>query len=384
MPRHRGGWRVLARACRGHRGASYQATETRQAGRPALDGRGNLHQAPSAAGPMNGSGPGPGLVGAEMFSDKVVRTDSPDGWTTNGMANIRQRFSSQRTRTLFGLLLCGLLYIDMKTSSAPLSTAILPVQPEVYASEVGPYLARPETFEALIRRAPLRALEAARAYHLETVHDYTCTFLKQELLPGGMSREQTIGVWFRQEPFSVLMHWLKNPDRAERVIYVRGRWTDKDAEDENLRELAVCQPGPIARVFVKSVKQPIHSAISKQCSRRYIDEFGFARGLELLIRYCRIAEQRGELRLEFLGESQFEGRPTYVVERHLPYRGGAGEIYPDRVAVVHLDQAWRVPVSVRCFADEEQTQLLGRYEYSDVEMNIDLTSDVFDPARYGM
>ena len=51
---------------------------------------------------------------------------------------------------------------------------------------------------------------------------------------------------------------------ADRVIYVKDRWVDSNAKDEVDRDLAVCQPGPVARLLVKSVKQPIHGKLAQR------------------------------------------------------------------------------------------------------------------------
>ncbi len=295
------------------------------------------------------------------------------------MAEIQRRLTPARLRLLFGAVLLGVLAVQWVTMS-PRTTVLLPSEPAVVADVTPPPLNN--DFDHLVRTDPLGALERAADEH-RRIGDYTCTFIKQELLPSGMSEEQTIAASLRQQPYSVLMHWVRNPGKAERVLYVKGRWTDPDAKNPDESELAVCQPGAIARLFVKSIKQPIHGSLAKEASRRYIDEFGFASSLELLIKYSRIARERGELSLEYMGESRFDDRPTWVIERRLPYTGLHG-IYPDRVAVIHLDKEWRIPVSVRCYADDAKTQLLGRYEYADVNLDAGLDDSVFEPHTYGM
>lgn len=288
----------------------------------------------------------------------------------------------QRVRLFFGLTLGLILFSELRSSS-PVAEQLLTVPHIVNAGQVSAEEFLANSFDHIVRTDPLRALEIARDDHYRSIRDYTCTFIKQELLTSGMTPEQVIAVNFRAEPYSVLMHWIKNPGKAERVLYVKGRWVDEAASNPDEREMAVCQPGAIARVFIKSLKQPIHGRQAKAASRRFIDEFGFGRSLDLLIKYCRIAVDRGELSLKYLGESEFAGRPTYVIERRLPYTGAGGD-YPDRVALIHLDQEWRIPVSVRCYADGECTKLLGRYEYADVKLQANLSESVFDPKTHGM
>lgn len=299
----------------------------------------------------------------------------------NRMAEFRRRLSPQHFRLFFGAILGAVLLIEFATRSA--TSAIVPAEAEVIASVASPAPDARPGFDDLIRRDPLAALEQAQIELVSKVRDYTCTFIKQELLDSGLSQEQTIATSFRAEPYSVVMHWLKNPGKAERVIYVKGKWIDAGANKPEERDLAVCQPGAIARVFVKSLKQPIRGSMAREASRRFIDEFGFWQSLNLLTKYSQLAKDRGELTLVFRGESMFDGRPTYVLERRLPYTGENGT-YPDRVATIHIDKQWRVPVSVRCYADDAKKQLLGRYEYSNVTFDVGLTDKTFEPTTYGM
>ena len=209
--------------------------------------------------------------------------------------------------------------------------------------------------------------------------------VKQEMLPSGMSEEQEIDVLFRQKPYSVVLTWRRNPGLAERVIYVKDRWIDDDADTADERQLAVCQPGPVARLLVKSIKQPIHGKLAKKSSRRYVDEFGFSRALDLLIKYCEIARESGDLKLDYCGETRFDGRPVWVVRRTLPYTGVTG-LYPDRIAEVFIDKEYRVPVAVYCYSDDakEPHNLLGKYEYRNIRMQAGLSEADFDPQTYGM
>lgn len=240
-------------------------------------------------------------------------------------------------------------------------------------------------FEKLIRDDPLAALIQARERHVQTVEDYRCTMVKQEMLQSGMSPEQELDVLHRVTPYSVALTYTRNANLVNRVIYVKDRWIDPDADDPDERELAVCQPGAVAQLVVRSLKMPIHGSMSKHAARRAIDEFGFKRTLDLLIKYCELAKSRGELALKFCGESHFDGRPVWVVRRSLPYAGEQG-LYPDRTAEIYMDKEYLVPIAVYCYSDEERNpqNLLGKYEYRDIRFGVGLTDADFDPATYGM
>lgn len=285
-----------------------------------------------------------------------------------------------RPRLLTGLLLITIFWVNYQLSSGPNAT-IIPQTPVVLAGEI----VNNDPFEALMQRDPLAAMIEARIQHLRDVVDYECVMVKQELLPSGMSEEQEIKVKFRHAPFSVYMDWQRNPGLAVRVLYVKGRWTDAAAKNPEERELAIAQPGIIARIFVKSIKQPIHGRLAKEASRRYLDDFGFQKTLDRLIAVSETAKSKGELTLDLIGESQFDDRPVWVIRRRLPYTGEDGP-YPDHTAEIFIDKEHRVPVAVYCYSDEDKkpNHLIAKYEYRSVRMRVGLTEKDFDPATYGM
>lgn len=288
--------------------------------------------------------------------------------------------SRRRPRIAMSLLLITMLCVQYQLSADPDAPVVLQ-EPVVSVAKavIG------DPFDSLLRRDPLAALIVARTEHLRVVTDYECVMVKQELLPTGMSKEQEIKVKFRHEPYSVYMEWRRNQDQAARVIYVKGRWTDSTAEDPNDRELAVAQPGVIARIFVKSAKRPIHGQLARMASRRCIDEFGFQKTLDRLITVCEMAKSKNDLTLAFHGESQFDDRPVWVIRRRLPYDGEGGD-YPDRIAEILIDKEYRVPVAIYCYSeiDRHPRNLIAKYEYRSIRMQVGLTDKDFEPHTYGM
>lgn len=285
-----------------------------------------------------------------------------------------------RPKFFVGLLLSTIFCVQYQLSAGP-DAPVVVRESVVMAGETINVV----PIEALMRRDPLAAMIEARAQHLREVIDYECVLVKQELLPSGMSKEQEIKVKFRHAPYSVYMEWQRNPGMAARVIYVKGRWTDSSAQDPEERELAIAQPGVIARIFVKSVKQPIHGRLARKASRRFLDDFGFEKSLDRLIKICELGRSRGELTLDFSGESRFDGRPVWVIRRHLPYTGEGG-VYPDRTAEILVDKEYHVPVAVYCYfdTDRQARNLIAKYEYRSVQMRVGLTNKDFEPVTYGM
>ncbi len=224
----------------------------------------------------------------------------------------------------------------------------------------------------LVKTNPLAFFRGAIERYERSVHDYVCTFSKQELVGGQLTAEQVTQVKFREKPFSVNMVWVKNADKAQRAIYVEGKWTGRDGE-----KLAVVEPaGAIARLLVDDVMRPIDGPDARKAGRRQIDQFGFLNSLRLILRYCEIGAKRNELEVKYVGEGAIGGRPTWVIERRLPYTNDDG-LYPDRVLVVHIDQEYLMPTCCISYADEAKTKLLGKYVTTDIKFNVGLTDRDF-------
>jgi hypothetical protein len=225
--------------------------------------------------------------------------------------------------------------------------------------------------EALLQSEPLEFFRQALAQYEEKIHDYRCTFRKLERVDGEMREEETSRVLFREKPHSVLMSWDAAPRPAQRVLFIDDKWVNDEGE-----ELALVHPEPVLALLVPRTKQPIHGAMARSKGRRTIDQFGFGQSLRLIISFSEEAKKTGQLGLEYVGRSSFEGRPTYVIERRLPYTDESG-FFPERKLVIHMDEEWLLPTCVIAYADDEEQQLLGRYLITDVQFNSGLSDRDF-------
>lgn len=232
-----------------------------------------------------------------------------------------------------------------------------------------------DPFEASARRDPLSALRQASRECERLVRDYICTFVKQEQVQGRLRKEQDIRVQCRTEPFSVLMEWLTNKDKVDRVLYVKGKWRNGKGGDQ-----AWADPAGWAIDLLLGPKggvlQNIHGRMAEATARRTVDQFGFINTFGLLLKYSDMARDRGELDLAYLGRSELNGQATYLFRRRLPYTGEDGR-YPERLLLVHLDRDTHLPIGVFTWADDEKQELLGSYVFKDVELNPGLPDEVF-------
>lgn len=226
----------------------------------------------------------------------------------------------------------------------------------------------------LAQSDPIGFLQLCRERY--SFRDYTCTFTKQERIGDKLTKPQEIAVRFREKPYSVDMEWVKNAEQAERALYVQDAWKDRKG-----RQLAWFKPaGVLLKLVVPRIKQPIAGRQAKAASRRSLDQFGFSRTLDLIIKYVEKGRRNNELEIHYVGESHIKGRPTYVFERFLPY-DGREERYPDGLLRYHIDQEWLIPSACFSYADREGKELLGSYVLTDAIFDVGLDDDDFDPDK---
>ena len=104
--------------------------------------------------------------------------------------------------------------------------------------------------------------------------------------------------------------------------------------------------------------------------------------MDLILVYSEKAAKSGELDLRYMGPSNFNGRPTLMFERRLPYTGQERP-YPDRLLVFHIDRQWLLPTACFSYADDDSQQLLGKYITTDVTFNSGLSDEDFGPDSLG-
>lgn len=230
----------------------------------------------------------------------------------------------------------------------------------------------------LLKIDPMAVIRLGRDRFTRSVNDWRAMLIKQELLPDGLSPVQEIEVRCRTQPQTLYMLWRTNAGGVRRALYAPGSPGYIDAYG---RALARVEPnGALVRLITTDVFVQIHGPDARRNSRRTIDECGFAATFASIERINALAEARGMLDLRYVGDGEIDGRPTYRITRNLP-AGGPDAAFPDRRMVLHLDQQWLLPVAVYSYGDTEETQLLGSYVFTRVELNpgLDEASFAFCP-----
>ncbi len=300
---------------------------------------------------------------------------------------LRKQFTPRRIRVGMGVLVLAGLFFPCQyllTSRAENAASPVVVQgPQkpnktmAFAAPLHDKLVIDASPEALAGKDPMGFLQSALDRYDRSVRDYTCTFTKKELIGGEMSQEQVIKAMFREKPLSVRLEWIKNEDKCARVLYVADRWI-KDGQ-----QMAVIEPGAIARLFVPYVMRAVHGPDAEKSSRRTIDQFGLRSSLALTLKYCKLAKEKDILKLSYMGNGKVDDRATLVFERRLPYESEGGA-WPDRVLVVHLDKELLLPTLCTAYADDEKKVLLGRYMLTDIKINANLADSVFTKEGMGL
>jgi outer membrane lipoprotein-sorting protein len=192
------------------------------------------------------------------------------------------------------------------------------------------------------------------------VKDYTAVFHKQERLEGVLLPEETILLKF-QKPLKVYMKWIKDPYRGREALYVQGDYDNK----------VIAHQGGILRLITLSLDP--RGATAMEGNRHPITEIGFGYLLEGLRKDIDKSLEHGDLKITRIEQELFRDRLSTVVEARSAPRGGR-RYYASRM-VLHVDKELELPVGSAFY--DEKDQLFERYVYTDVRLNVGLSSTDF-------
>jgi hypothetical protein len=223
--------------------------------------------------------------------------------------------------------------------------------------------------EKLAKTDHAELLEFCQKAYDKRVQDYTCTLIKQERIGGTLGKPQVVAAKYMRDPYSVALAWKKNAGRADRVLYVKGKYGDQ----------MLARPAGFF-AFIGTVKRDPAGKAAMKSTLRPVNQFGFSNSLESLEKVYRLAEKRGELTESFKGFGVHEetGRKAAILVRELPAREG----YPAARTVVHIDTEYLVPTVVEGY--DWDGKLLCRYIFKDIKFNVGLTEEDFLPVNNDM
>ena len=248
-------------------------------------------------------------------------------------------------------------------ATAPITAAPTP-SPETVAAPVTP--AQPTLADAI---------EFARASQTKAkaVRDYTCTFVKRELLGGKLSQPESMLIKVRQQPFSVYLA-CQGPvlPAGQEVIYVAGRNNG----------LAFAHTTGLKHRLVGTLTlEPKHPRMMDN-NLHPITELGIHYLLDTLVTEYEHASGLGPCDVKVYRGVKIDGREATCVQVAHPKPHKDLRFHVTRV---YYDQQLGLPVRWEAYGFPTRAgttpPLIEEYTYRGLKPNVGLTEADFDPRN---
>lgn len=264
-------------------------------------------------------------------------------------------------RTLAYLLICLPLCLFLVPDRSPVALSIPPSSTELICDD-GATLPDDAEMVRLARSNPVELLELClKRYHRE-VNGYCGLLKKQERIKGQEQRPELIDVWFREQPYSVMMKWRQGARNAKASLYVDGQNKNRAAVLTNLRLSFVTDIDPEGR-------------LATDAGRYSIRESSLRQGTERTLRAWQAAKDNGSLVVDFKGKmpvDELGGRTCYVLKRScsLPEDDGIASVE------IAIDaENW---IQTGSTLLDVNGQLVGKYLFTGLKINPDFDEMQFD------
>jgi len=200
----------------------------------------------------------------------------------------------------------------------------------------------------------------------KNIRNYQGVLHKQERIDGKLRKAQSINVWFREAPFSVVMKWKKNPDSIDKLLYVEG---------QNKNKMVVHPTGAFA--WIKSVKKHPRCKEALKNSLRTCDQFGFYRNMRSIREMLQAAKKSGSLKMRYLTTGIIDSRAYITTETILNVKD-----YPCAKLIMDIDTEYMVPTKLTFY--DCRGKLLCQYKFTDLKLNQGIDSKTFDAKTHRM
>jgi hypothetical protein len=214
---------------------------------------------------------------------------------------------------------------------------------------------------------PVELLRLSLVKYQESTKGYACTLCKHERINGKLNPPEVIEAWFKEEPFSVFMHWTQGGGPACASLYVQG---------ENKNKVCI-RPSLVAGKLFGYVERAPDASDVKDNTRYLITEFGLRCGTERTYKTWKELRDKGViLDTHYLGLQtnvpEAGGRACHVIKRicNPPEEEGLTEV------TVYIDaETWFQVGSVLKANDD----LIGSYWFKDIKLNPTFDDKQFRP-----
>jgi hypothetical protein len=218
----------------------------------------------------------------------------------------------------------------------------------------------------------LPVLRWAQGTHqaLGQIKDYSCTFIKRELVDGELGEHQYMFAKVRHEPFSVYLYFLGPAEvKGREAIYVDGR------NDGHL----LAHTTGLQDAIVGTVSLKPDSPRAMQGNRHPITRFGMQNLTGRMIQLSEQALQFNESEVRYFPGAKVNGRTCTCMQFMTLRRRPESEHHVRRVFV---DDELKLPIRYEAygFPAEEGTPppLVEEYTYLNLKFNNGFTDQDFD------
>jgi hypothetical protein len=250
-----------------------------------------------------------------------------------------------------------LMLVAGTLASAPPQQGSAPVQQPARQFAVNPM------------EVPLRLIADAHQSY-ERITDYSCLFIKREVLNRQLQPENLIAMKVRTQPFSVYMHWYSPSNLAgQEVCYVTGR---------NNGMMRVHSTRLLAPSGFMSMAPNDPRALEN--SRHTINEAGIGHLIERLAHSWQIENQLNRTQVQ-VAEYEYDKKRCTRVETVHPSSGvRQTQFYR---TVVYFDQGTHLPIRIENYdwprtPGDRTGTLVECYSYAELRLNIGISEQTFN------
>lgn len=258
------------------------------------------------------------------------------------------------------LLVCLPLCIVLVPNNSPVAMSVPQPAPDTPRSDDGKPLPDTSEMHRLAVTDAVAFLDACLRHQSRNVRGYQGVLRKTERIRGKLQPPEVIDFWFSESPYRVLMKWREGSRGAKASLFVEG------ANDNRIAILT--------RLNVVLDLDP-DGRLVQDGGRYNIREFSMRQGTERTLRAWRQAQERGILRVAYLGRQscpEVNGRLCYVLQRSCDPPEEEGVV----IVKVAIDPEHWLQVGSELI--DGNGHLIGSYYFTDLVINPDFTPDQFD------
>jgi hypothetical protein len=235
-----------------------------------------------------------------------------------------------------------------------------------------------QIIEEILKNQPegaIKFLQMSLERYEREVKGYSCILVKKERVGDKVKPQEKTECYFREQPFSVYMNWLKGAGLAQRVLYVKGENKVKGSDKEKMLVL----PSGILR-FAGVVTRDTDAPDAKKSGRYLVTQFGIKQGTERTLKAMQSAYGRKALFVRYDGVfkvPEVGDRLCYKLVR-TPYDPLEDEgVYE---LTLYFDVETWLQVGSILKGPPPQNQFIAEYFFRDVRLNPDFKPYQFTKA----